>query len=98
MSEHEPVEENQQTLEDAGKLRDLIRHPGWTDVILPELENYQKMYQEELKTTEWKTLEEMRVCQASLLVVDRFLKFINDIIKQADEITKKEALKMQEGA
>lgn len=98
MNENEPVEELQKKFDDAAKLRDLVRHPGWTDVLKPYLVRTADGYRNQLVTTQWKTLDEMKTCQGRILVIEELLENIKNTIAQADEIVKQEALKMQEGS
>lgn len=95
MSEHEPVEEVQHTLEDAAKLRDMIRHPGWTEVVLPYLNSVVEGYTNQLVITPWESLDAMKACQNRIMAIEEFLFVINNTISQADAIVKEEALKME---
>jgi len=92
MNENQPIEEVKKTLEEASQIRATTMTPGWTEILLPFMENTKQVYADKLLTTEWETLDEQRNCWAKYKAIDEILGLIDMKLNEAAEIEKQLAI------
>ena len=95
MSEHQPIVDIQEDLENAAKIRELINTPGWKDIILPDIERAKAEVEEQILSTEWNSsnIDLLISLRARRQYIEEFISSINRKMTWANEIIREEAQK-----
>lgn len=94
MSEFQPKQEVNETINKAGKLRDMTAMPGWMEIFEPELKSSIAALEAKILEGEFEDLEELKLNQLQLKHKKSMLDFVYNIIDEADEIIRQDNAKI----
>jgi len=88
------LDDNNKTIQDAKKLRDMISMPGWKDVFEPELQRSIESLKQKILHGDYEDIVELKANQQQLIHQESMLAFVHNTIAEADELLKDETVKI----